>query len=146
VAPTPAPNPQPPPTTGNLDAEEAAFITLLNQYRQQNGLGALRVSPALTAAARWHSGDMAARGYFNHVDSLGRTPFDRVLAFGYPSRAVGENIAAGLGDAAGTFNQWRNSPGHNQNMLGNYQVTGIGRVTGGPYRVYWTSVFGTVVD
>src|SRR5438270_383874 len=35
-------------TTVVLDSEESAFITLINDYRAQNGLGALQVSIALT--------------------------------------------------------------------------------------------------
>jgi len=57
---------------------------------------------------------------------------------------MGENIAAGNSTASATFTQWKNSSGHNANMLGaNYTVMGIGRATGGgQYGVYWTNVFG----
>jgi uncharacterized protein YkwD len=57
---------------------------------------------------------------------------------------MAENIAAGNSDAESTFIQWKNSPGHNENMLKpNVSYIGIGRATGGgPYGVYWTNVFG----
>ncbi|HZS05801.1 MAG TPA: CAP domain-containing protein [Blastocatellia bacterium] len=135
-----------------LDAEEQAFLKLINDYRAQNGLSALKVSIALTTAAKWMSGDMAAKNYFpsNHVDSLGRDPFKRMADFGYGYNSWrGENIAAGYADAANTFNQWKNSPGHNANMLNaNYTVIGIGRVYGpsATYRWYWTNDFGSYVD
>ena len=63
------------------------------------------------------------------------------------SAAMAENIAAGNSGAAGTFNQWRNSAGHNANMLGNYSIIGIGRATGGgTYGSYWTTVFGSTSE
>ena len=62
-------------------------------------------------------------------DSAGRDPFVRMTAFGYNYGGYrGENIAAGYNDAARTFNLWRNSPGHNANMLNsNFKVIGISR-------------------
>lgn len=133
-----------------LDAEEQAFLTLINNYRQQNGLTPLQASVSLTTAAKWMSGDMAQKNYFSHTDSLGRDPFTRMRAYGYNYNTyMGENIAAGYSDAANTFNQWKNSSGHNANMLNpNYKVIGIGRVANASstYRYYWTTDFGGYVD
>ena len=116
--------------TPTIDAEEQAFLKLINDYRAQNGLSALRVSVALTRAADWMSGDMAAKNYFRHTDSLGRDPFVRMTAYGYNYNGYkGENIAAGYADAARTFNLWRTSPSHNTIMLSpNFNVIGISRV------------------
>ncbi len=138
--------------TPTLDAEEQALLKLVNEYRVQNGLQPLKVSIALTNAAKWMSGDMSAKNYFpyNHVDSQGRDPFQRMAAFNYGYNSWrGENIAAGYGDAASAFNQWKNSPGHNANILNpNYAVIGIGRAynAGATYRWYWTNDFGSYVD
>jgi len=57
---------------------------------------------------------------------------------------MSENLAAGNADAQGTFTQWKNSPGHNLNMLSpSANYIGIGRATGGgTFGVYWTNVFG----
>jgi uncharacterized protein (TIGR03437 family) len=133
-----------------LDAEEQAFLKLINDYRAANGRGALQASIALTNGAKWMSADMAAKNYFSHTDSSGRDPFTRMRSFGYNYNTwMGENIAAGFSDAGNTFNQWKNSAGHNENMLNpNYKVIGIGRVanTSGYYRHYWTTDFGGVVD
>lgn len=134
-----------------LDSEERAFVDLLNNYRRQNGITTpVQVSITLTNAARWHGADMGQKGYFNHIDSLGRDPFARMAAFGYAYQtAKAENIAAGNSTAAATFEQWRNSPGHNQNMLNPaYHAIGIGRVhtPGSTYGYYWTNKFGGFVD
>lgn len=141
-----------PAQTPSLDAEEQAFLKTINDYRAQNGLGTFKVSIALTNSSKWFSGDMASNNYFpfTHVDSLGRDVLTRLTAFSYGYNSWrGENIAAGFADAASTFNQWKNSPGHNANMLNsNYTVIGIGRAynSGATYRWYWTTDFGSYVD
>ncbi len=144
------PTPQHAQATTTLDVEEQAFLTLINNYRQQNGLSLLQASVTLTNASKWMSADMVAKNYFNHTDSLGRDPFVRMGSFGYNFNTYkGENIAAGYSDAASTFNQWKNSAGHNANMLDpNYKVVGIGRVanTAATYCYYWTTDFGGYVD
>lgn len=134
----------------NMDSEELAFVTLINDYRQQNGLQPLKISDKIDAAAEWMSADMAAKNYFSHTDSLGRDPFQRMTAFGYTySTYKGENIAAGNSTASATFTQWKNSSGHNANMLNpNYKVMGIARFynAGSSYRWYWTNDFGGYDD
>lgn len=138
------------PAVAALDSEEQAVVNLINTYRQQNGLNPLQISTTLDAAAEWMSTDMATKNYFSHTDSLGRDPFQRMAAFGYGYNAYkGENIAAGYGTASQTFAQWRNSAGHNQNMLNpNYKVMGIARVynAASTYKWYWTNDFGGYVD
>jgi len=145
-----APAPAPALSGVSLDAEEAAFCRTINTYRAQNGLGSLRVSASLTKAAKWDTADMAQKNYFSHTDSLGRDPFQRMTAFGYNYRtAEGENIAAGNATAAATFNQWKASAGHNQNMLSSaYKVIGIGRSysAAATYGWYWTTDFGGTTD
>ena len=133
-----------------LDAEEQAFLKLINDYRSANGLGTLQASAALTNSSKWMSNDMASKGYFSHTDSTGRDAFTRMRNFGYTYNTwLGENIAAGYSDAVSTFNQWKNSPAHNENMLNpNFNVLGIGRVANlsAYYRYYWTTDFGGFVD
>lgn len=133
------------------DAEEQAFLTLINNYRAQNSLGPLSVSFTLSRASAWKSRHLGENAYFGHDDTpIGRTWSTRVRDCGYGYNTyIGENIAAGYGTAAQVFEGWRNSPGHNSNMLGsNYTTIGIGRVvvSGSPYGTYWTTVFGGYND
>jgi uncharacterized protein YkwD len=133
-----------------LDSEEQAFLGLINQYRAQNGLGALTISTNLNRAAAWMVEDMATNRYFSHTDSLGRAPFQRAIDCGYPTGA-GENLAAGTSwsSAQAAFDAWRASPGHNQNMLtGFYRQIGIARfhLAGSPFGWYWATNFGTMDD
>lgn len=130
-----------------VDALEYEQVQLINEYRAKNGAPALVIDTRLTAAAEWMAGSMAANGYFDHTDNLGRDPFDRLDAFGYPSNTWrGENLAAGYPDAPRTFTQWRESPGHNRNMLNpNYRAIGIALVQRGDsqYGHYWVTEFGS---
>lgn len=155
------PPPQSPSTTGTptLDSEEWAFVTLINNFRAQNGVGPLQVSVALSNSSAWMSNDMATKDYFSHTDSLGRNPGTRFADFNYPYTPWGENIAAGNSDAQNTFNQWLNACdadasgtctyAHRKNMLySGFVVMGIARAfsANATYGWYWTNDFGGVVD
>lgn len=134
----------------SLDGEEQAFLTLINNYRAANGLGALLISTNLNRAAAWMSNDMGVNARFDHTDSLGRSPYSRAIDCDYVTGA-GENIAAGTAwsSAQTVMDAWKASPGHNTNMLTSYyQQIGIARVNvpGSPYGWYWTTNFGAAND
>ena len=131
-----------------LDAEELAFVTLINDYRTQNNLPTLEHCISLDRAAQGHSEDMRDNDYFAHDGLDGSQPWDRACGACFqkgcgPTTAMGENIAAGNADAQATFVQWKNSPPHDANMRSpDFHFIGIGRATGGGmYGVYWTNVF-----
>lgn len=131
------------------DAEERAFLALINDFRQRQGVGPLRLSRSLGAAAEHHSRDMAQRNYFSHQTRGGAGPDDRAVGHGYPSRYVAENIAAGYATARAVFAQWEASAGHRQNMLdGSFAAIGIGRARAknARYGWYWTTDFGGAAD
>jgi uncharacterized protein YkwD len=119
-------------TTSNQARVERSLLCLANAVRARGGLSSLVGDPRLNAAARAHSGDMVARGYFSHTTPEGSDPGDRAAAAGY-SPFVGENIAAsGQGTPISVFSLWRSSPGHNANLLGSYVATGLGVAPGFP--------------
>lgn len=129
-----------------LSCEEAKFVSLLNLYRESQGRSPVLVSEAGVQSSRWHGEDMIAKNYFSHTEPGGRDFSSRAAAFGYPVWA--ENIAAGNSSASSTFCQWKNSSGHNANMLGsNHRTIGIGRSSGGgTYGVYWSNNFGPLTN
>jgi len=133
-----------------LDSEETAFLYILNDYRLTNDLSALALSPTLTTASELHSQDMADQNYFSHYSLDNRTPYDRMVAAGYNyATSLGENIAGGYETAQNVFEGWRNSPGHNANMLSaSFTVIGIGRAydASSTYKWYWTTDFGGYDD
>ena len=60
----------------SFDAQEQAFLQLINQYRSQNGKPALTVSSNLNRASAWMAQDLS-KGSFSHTDSLGRSAATR---------------------------------------------------------------------
>ena len=132
----------------NLNVEEQAFVALINNYRQANGVGPLALDWEMQSSSDWMSNDVGVKAYFSHTDSLGRDPWTRMCAFDYCDDTwMGENIAAGYSTASDVFTAWKNSPGHNANMLNsNYIAMGISRtyVVGSPFGWYWTNDFGGV--
>ncbi len=134
----------------NLDIEERALLSLINEYRAARGVQPLRLSQTLTRCAEWMTSDMAANSYFDHTDSTRRDPFKRMAAFGYSYKGQrGENVAAGFSDAARIFSLWQSSPPHHKAMLEpNYRVIGLARAqsahTG--LRWVWVADFGSYVD
>ena len=110
-------------------------------------------------AADYMSRAMGEQGFFDHNEPpcddagdicTGRDPFDRITAFGHTEwTTAAENIAAGNAGAAPTFEQWRTSPGHNENMLDpSFTSIGIGRVyvENSYFGWYWTNNFSNWVD
>ena len=86
--------------------------------RRQHGLGALRLSTKLSAAARSHSAEMAQRGYFSHNSANG-TSFDKRIARFYSLGgkrywSVGENLLWSSPTSAhrAALDMWLNSPEH----------------------------------
>ncbi|MBO3755097.1 MAG: PKD domain-containing protein [Candidatus Brockarchaeota archaeon] len=136
--------------TADLAGEKNTLLSLINEYRQQNGLQPLRVSSALETAAQLHSDDMALNNYYSHTSLDGRTFVDRIRQAGYTYNTVlGENIAAGIASAQYVFEAWKNSPTHNSIMLDpRFKVIGIGAAYSASayFKYYWTADFGGYDD
>jgi uncharacterized protein YkwD len=135
-------------------ATNAEFITkvleLTNQFRAQNGRGALKLNTELNAAAQNHSQDMAVGDYFSHTGKNGSQPWDRAASVGYKAQSMGENIAAGYTTPEIVVQGWIDSPGHRANMLNaSFTELGVGYFllendTGSVnYSRYWTQLFGS---
>ena len=119
----------------SIDNQEYQFLLLINDFRRQHGVGPLQLSDRLNRAAAWKAKHMAQYNYFAHDDlPINRTWVQRLRDCGYTYNTyLGENIAAGNWSAQATFEQWRNSPPHRDNMLNpNYTAMGVGRF-------YWAS-------
>ncbi|GII86478.1 hypothetical protein Ssi03_44680 [Sphaerisporangium siamense] len=139
----PAPSPT---STGkgpsSIVTAEDEVARLTNAARQEQGCGPLRIDEKLRQAARGHSDDMAAKGYFDHNSQDGRTPWDRIKAAGYTSNMYAENIARGQQTPEAVVKAWLNSPGHRANIMNcKLKAIGVGVHfgSGGPW---WTQDFG----
>ncbi|WP_055693111.1 CAP domain-containing protein [Streptomyces prasinopilosus] len=119
----------------------AQVLELVNQERAKVGCSPVVANSSLTTLATAFSKDMAARGFFDHTDPDGDTPWDRAAAAGI-SELGGENIARGQATAADVMEAWMNSPGHKANILNcDFKTLGVGVHfgSGGPW---WTQNFG----
>ncbi|MFE3602753.1 CAP domain-containing protein [Streptomyces sp. NPDC059096] len=119
----------------------SAVLSLVNQERAKVGCAALKADASLNALAQAFSDDMAKRGFFDHTDPDGDTPWDRAEQAGVKNLG-GENIARGQATAEAVMDSWMNSEGHRANILNcDYTRLGVGVNTssGGPW---WTQNFG----
>ncbi len=126
-------------------SEEQEMLDLVNNLRENRGFQPLRLNTALNQAAFNHSNDMAINDYFSHTGMNGSNFSQRSIDAGYTGLPRGENIAAGNSGVAATFNQWKNSSGHLNNMLNsNANEMGIGHAfdNSSTYGHYWTQIFG----
>ncbi len=109
--------------SASLSSLELGVVADINALRASHHLATLRLSPALTDAARAHSQQMETDGYFAHSSYDGTAFWKRIEAF-YPSSnwgywSVGENLlwsSPGV-DAQGALTMWLGSPEHKKNML-----------------------------
>ena len=132
-----------PPGDRLRESFERQSFELANATRAQRGLDLFVWNDRVAAVARKHSEDMAARGYFDHVNPDGDSPGDRLEAAGLDWRGYGENIAAGHSDAIDAHHAWMNSEGHRSNLLSGLRELGVGVAFGGDYNVYYTQNFYT---
>lgn len=129
------------PVGSGESAAEAEVLALVNQERAKAGCSPVRPKASLASLADRFSSDMAARGFFDHTDPDGDTPWDRASQAGVGGLG-GENIARGQADARTVMNSWMNSDGHRANILNcEYRTLGVGVsfAEGGPW---WTQDFG----
>jgi uncharacterized protein YkwD len=103
--------------------QTAAALPLVNALRAKNGLAALSIDPAATAAALYQAKRMASVKKMSHFIGFGDDFGRRVKASGVRLPAA-ENIAEGQQTVEAVVNAWIHSPHHLENMLGHY--TGIG--------------------
>ncbi|GGP49165.1 CAP domain-containing protein [Streptomyces abikoensis] len=117
------------------------MLSLVNAERAKAGCRPLRPSGNLNRLAQSFSDDMARRGFFDHTDPDGRTPWDRAARRGIKNLG-GENIARGHPDAHTVMEAWMRSSGHRANILNcDYRSIGVGVHHGGN-GPYWTQDFG----
>ena len=136
----PAPSKSSTPSATAASAQ-AAILALVNEERGKVGCSPVTASSSLASLAQNFSDDMAARGFFDHTDPDGKTPWDRADAAGV-SGLGGENIARGQADAQAVMDAWMDSDGHRANILNcDYKTLGVGVHfgAGGPW---WTQDFG----
>jgi len=118
---------------------------LINQYRREKGLKPLKLNPSLTEAAKEHSRDLAKWDRISHYGSDGSNPWDRVKRTGYKAKLAAENVGTGQVSFDEVLRGWKESAGHNKNLLlGDAQEMGLALVQDPKteFKSFWTLVVG----
>ncbi len=131
----------------------AAIFHDTNKLRSENSKTLFKYSKALETAAHRHSMDMINQDFFAHDNPrTGKDPFQRMADCGVTGGSRAENIACSSTRTM-TYNQlaeffvhdqWKNSPGHMKNMMGNYTYLGAGSYSGNTNNIF-NQTFPTVV-
>lgn len=127
-----------------LDADTAR--ELINKYRKEKGLKPLKLNAELSSAAKAHSRDLAKWDRISHFGSDGSNPWDRVKRAGYNARLAAENVGTGQVSIDEVFKGWKESPGHNKNLLlTDAEHMGIALVQDPKteFKTFWTLVVGS---
>lgn len=128
----------------NIHSAEAKAVQMINDERAKKGYRPLRIWKALTLSARKHSQNMAhKRVAFGHNGFEERGNEIKKIA---PWKAFGENVAYSYNvkDHLQTaVTGWMNSPGHRENILGNFEETGMGIAFSKDGSFYITQLFAT---
>lgn len=127
-----------------LDPDKAR--ELINTYRKEKGLKPLKLNAELSNAAKAHSRDLAKWDRISHYGSDGSNPWDRIKRTGYNARVAAENVGTGQVNIEEVVKGWKDSPGHNKNLLlSDAEHMGIALVQDPKteFKTFWTLVVGS---
>jgi uncharacterized protein YkwD len=128
------------PSNASFRAIEQAVYAQINQYRRTQGLSPLTLDERISQQARSHSQVMAQQrrlshdGFDERLDAL-----EQVISY----RSGSENVAYNQGfsdPARRAVMGWLNSPGHRENIEGQFNLTGIGVARSSRGEYYLTQI------
>jgi len=143
---SPAPVEHTPPFYERLDitgrpVDPASSLSMINQYRANNGLQPLTWDPALAQIAQAQSDDMGRIDRVHSTEEAQLPAQFSAAGIGYASYLA--NFTAGYRTFAEAFSGWRESKMHNATLLAP-RATRVGLATtyapNSKYKIYWTLV------
>lgn len=103
----------------NCSKKELECYNLINQYRQENGLGVLVWDDTLYEYAKIRAAEASIKWSHTRPDGTSWKEMD-------PNTFQGENLAKGYNSAQDAVNAWMASQGHKENILrGSFTRTAI---------------------
>lgn len=115
------------------DEEAARSVTIINNYRQQNGLSALSVDDTITAAAKIRAAETAVS--YSHTRPDG-TPWYTVN-----DKIYGECLAEKHQRAEDAVNAWVNSSAHKELILGDFAAINVQVYVSADGTWHWVAEF-----
>ena len=134
----------------DLNQAREQVVTTTNEFREQEGLPALKPNAELSKAAQSFAEFMAETGKYGH-EADGKKPAERMKEAGYDYCMTAENLAyvenpAGFtaeGLAKKLVDGWKESPPHRKNLLDpDLQDIGVGLARSESGRYYAVQNFG----
>ena len=126
----------------NIKELEKNTFTLINQYRQSKNLPALQWNNDIVQQSRIHAQQMASgKTTFSHDGFKKRV---EIISQKIPYKAAAENIAVNMGfsnPGEKAVVGWINSPGHHKNIVGDFNLTGIGIAKNNEGKYYFNQIF-----
>ncbi len=114
----------------------------INKYRASVNLPPLKLNPKISEQAQIHSENMAQQKVkFGHQGFDSRV---KALKNNIALSSAAENVAYNQGyrdPASEAVTGWIKSEGHRQNIVGNYNLTGIGIAKNQQGEYYFTQIF-----
>ena len=121
---------------------ELETMKLINDYRVSVGLNPLEKINHISFKSEEHDNYMITNNVVNHDDFVARSEnIIKVLG----AKTVGENIAYNYNTPQAAVTAWLNSPGHKENIVGNYTHFGIAiRENPTTGKKYYTNIFAKI--
>jgi uncharacterized protein YkwD len=139
--PASAPKNSPSITTSVMNSSELAIYNRVNQYRQSQNLPPLTIDPIISAQAKAHSEQMARAGRIGHEGFNDRVQsVSKEIVYRSAAENVGYNVGYAQPEAI-AMEDWIGSPGHQKNLVGRYDLTGIGSAKNDRGETYFTQIF-----
>ncbi|SER20974.1 CAP domain-containing protein [Flavobacterium frigoris] len=121
---------------------ELEAMKLINDYRVSVGLNSLEKINYISVKSEDHDNYMISNNVVNHDGFVDRSE-NIIKTLG--AKTVGENIAYNYNTPQAALNAWLNSPGHKENIVGNFTHFGISirenPVTG---KKFYTNIFAKI--
>lgn len=126
--------------SGDYAGMETEVLRYINEYRAKKGLAPLVLNDTINRAAMEHCKYLGNKAHqLNHDGFEDR--MHGLMAVIKPCYAAAENVARGQKDAKEVVNNWLSSPGHKENIEGDFNLSGIAIYKDRDGMLYFTQIF-----
>jgi uncharacterized protein YkwD len=134
-------------TTKEIKEMQSKNLELVNKIRVKNGKSEIAFSEKHSEIAMIKAKEMYDKKYYDHILPTYGDVYQMYEKFGIVLSGYAENILMGYTDTDYIVKRWEGSPGHKENMLGDYPSEtklAIG-IYGSRYsdQIYWVNIFVT---